>query len=80
MSLAMTLQWLGAAGVLAAFALSQRGIWSIDGPPYLTTNLAAGVSLLVAAVLTSHWGFAFLEGAWAAIALRGLYLRGRRPS
>ena len=77
MSLAMTLQWLGAAGVLSAFALSQRGMWSIDGPLYLTTNLVAGVCLCVAAILTAHWGFALLEAAWAAIALRGLYLRGR---
>lgn len=77
MSLAMILQWLGAAGILSAFGLSQRGRWSIDGPLYLTTNLVAGLGLCVAAVLAAHWGFALLEGAWAAIALRGLYLRGR---
>ena len=73
----MILQWVGAAGVLGAFALSQRAVWPIAGVRYLATNAVAGLCLCVAAILSRQWGFVLLEGAWALIALRGLW-SGRR--
>jgi hypothetical protein len=76
-SVATVLQWLGAAGVLVAFALSQRGVWPTDSVRYLTMNLVGAVCLFWAAVLTGHGGFVVLEAAWALIALRGLWMRGR---
>lgn len=77
MSTATALQWFGAAGILTAFGLAQRDLLAIDSVRYLTMNLVAGTCLCWAAVLTSHWGFVLLEGAWALIALGGL-VRGRR--
>ena len=68
------LQWLGAAGVLCAFALSQREAWPISSRRYLITNLLAGLCLCAAAILTRQWGYTLLEGAWAVIAFRGLIL------
>ncbi|MDQ6807166.1 MAG: hypothetical protein M3065_19920 [Actinomycetota bacterium] len=70
----IVLQWLGAAGVLGAFAFSQRTVWSIHSRRYLMTNLAAGTCLCAAAILSRQWGYTLLEGAWALIALRGLWL------
>ncbi len=74
---ASILQWLGAAGLLAAFALSQRGTWAVDRLSYLVVNLVAGVCLSVSAALGEQWGYTFLEGAWALIALRGISRWGR---
>lgn len=71
--MATVLQWVGAAGVLSAFGLSQRDVWPIAGVRYLTVNFVAGICLCAAAILTSQWGFVLLEGAWATIALRGLW-------
>lgn len=68
------LQWLGAVGVLSAFAFSERKVWSIHSRRYLMTNLVAGTCLCAAAVLSRQWGYTLLEGAWALIAFRGLWM------
>ena len=77
MSVAGVLQGVGAAGVLIAFALSQREVWQTDSVRYLAFNLVGAVCLFWAAVLTGLGGFALLEAAWALIALRGLWRRRR---
>ncbi len=69
------LQWVGAVLVLAAFGLSQWGLWSVESYRYLIFNFIGGAGLAVAAVLSHTWGFVLLEGVWALVAGRGLVLR-----
>lgn len=73
------LQWLGAVGGIGAFALAERGLWSVRERRYLLAN-AIGASLLCAsAVLSGHWGYVVLEGCWAVIASRGSTVGPARP-
>ena len=74
------LQWVGAVLVLAAFTLSQWGIWSVRSYRYLTFNFIGGGGLAAAAVITRQWGFVLLEGVWAVVAGQGLVVRLRRSS
>ena len=74
------LQWVGAVLVLAAFTLSQWGVWSVRSYRYLTFNFIGGGGLAVAAVITRQWGFVLLEGVWSVVAGQGLLARLSRPS
>jgi hypothetical protein len=69
------LQWVGAVAVLAAFALSQWGAWSVVSYRYLTSNFFGGAGLSASAVVSHQWGFVLLEGVWALVAARGIALR-----
>jgi hypothetical protein len=69
------LQWAGAILVLAAFALSQWGVWSVASYRYLAFNLGGGAGLCAAALLSSQWGFVLLEGVWALVAGRSILVR-----
>jgi hypothetical protein len=69
------LQWTAAIVVLAAFALSQWGVWSVLSYRYLVCNFVGGASLSAAAVLSHQWGFVLLEGIWALVAGRGIVAR-----
>ena len=66
------LQWLGAVAVLAAFAFSQWGAWSVVSYRYLISNFLGGAGLSAAAVISHQWGFVLLEGIWALVAARGI--------
>jgi hypothetical protein len=69
------LQWTAAVIVLAAFALSQRGIWPVSSYPYLVLNFLGGAGLSAAAALTHQWGFVLLEGVWALVSAWGISAR-----
>jgi hypothetical protein len=69
------LQWTAAIVVLAAFALSQWGVWSVLSYRYLVCNFVGGAGLSAAAVLSHQWGFVLLEGIWALVAGRGIVAR-----
>ena len=69
------LQWTAAVVVLAAFALSQRGIWPVSSYPYLWLNFLGGAGLSAAAALSHQWGFVLLEGVWALVAAWGISTR-----
>ena len=69
------LQWTGAVLVLAAFGLSQWGLWSVASYRYLVFNFVGGGGLAAAAVLSHTWGFVLLESVWALVAARGLLCR-----
>jgi hypothetical protein len=73
------LQWSAAIVVLVAFALSQRGVWSVTSYRYLVLNFIGGAGLSAAAALSHQWGFVLLEGVWAVVAGLGIStrLRGR---
>jgi hypothetical protein len=71
------LQWTAAVVVLAAFALSQRGVWQVTSYPYLILNLIGGAGLSAAAALSHQWGFVLLEGVWAVVAGLGISARIR---
>lgn len=68
---------IGAALILLAFALQQRGVWAPNHRAYLWCNLFGSGMLTVVAWLSSQWGFLILEGVWAVVSLFSL-LR-RRP-
>ena len=69
------LQWAGAVLVLAAFVLSQWGVWAVRSYRYLTFNFLGGGGLAASAAITHQWGFVLLEGVWALVAGRGLAVR-----
>jgi hypothetical protein len=71
------LQWSAAIVVLAAFALSQRGIWAVTSYSYLSLNFVGGAGLSAAAALSHQWGFVLLEGVWALVAAWGVSTRLR---
>jgi hypothetical protein len=79
------LQWAAAIVVLAAFALSQMGSWTVRSYRYLACNFVGGAGLSAAAALSHQWGFVLLEGVWAAVAARSILARltgheGRLPA
>ena len=69
------LQWTAAIVVLAAFALSQWGAWSVLSYRYLVCNFLGGAGLSAAALLSHQWGFVLLEGVWALVAARTIVVR-----
>ena len=71
------LQWSAAVIVLAAYALSLRGVWSVRSYRYLGFNLIGGFGLCAAAVISHQWGFVLLEGVWGATAGWGIVARVR---
>jgi hypothetical protein len=72
------LQWGAAIVVLAAFAFSQRGRWTVTSYPYLLLNCVGGAGLSAAAALSHQWGFVLLEGVWGLVAAWGILTRLRR--
>ena len=74
------LEYVGAAGILVAFWLSQTGIWRPADYRFLALNALSGAALTAAAVAGGQWGFAVLNCAWTVIAAYGLArLRRGRP-
>jgi hypothetical protein len=71
------LQWSAAIIVLAAFALSQWGVWPVTSYRYLVLNLIGGAALSAAAAISHQWGFVLLEGVWALVAAWGISVRLR---
>jgi hypothetical protein len=67
------LQWSAAVVVLAAFALSQKGVRHVTSYPYLVLNLIGGVGLSAAAALRHLWRFVLLDGVWALVAEWGIW-------
>jgi hypothetical protein len=71
--------WLGAALVLAAFALVSMS--GTARPHHHTINLCGGALLLGASAVKDAWFSVVLNGAWIVIAAGALvthYLRARR--
>jgi MYXO-CTERM domain-containing protein len=77
----LTLQFLGALGILIPFALMQFRCTTAHSWLYLFLNLAGAAILTWLAVVESQWGFVILQGVWALAALVGLARRAtrRRP-
>lgn len=67
---------IGFAGsllLLTAYFLAASGKVSAQGYAYLGMNLGAGGLLLAYSLLILSWPFTFLNTAWVAIALGGMY-------
>ncbi|QZY29747.1 CBU_0592 family membrane protein [Nocardioides coralli] len=69
----LVVEMSGAAMVLLAFVLTQRGV-----PPrsllILLLNAVGAGALSVIALLEERWGFLLLEGSWTLVALVTLWL------
>ena len=68
----LVVQIVGALLILAAFALAQARLLSLQARSYLILNLVGASILAADAYVERQWGFLLLEGAWAAIAAWGL--------
>jgi membrane-bound ClpP family serine protease len=77
--IAQTVQLLGAAIILAAFAGSQTGHWNSRAPLYLILNMVGSAVLAVEAERGHQWGFLALEGVWSLTSLAGLVTMMVRP-
>lgn len=72
------LEYVGAVGVLAAFALAQTGRWPTGAYRYQALNTVSGGALAVAGIVSRQWGFVALNGAWAVIGAHGLATHRRQ--
>ncbi len=63
---------LGAALILAAFALLQWGRWQAQDWSYLWANTVGAGLLTAVAWIESQWGFLVLEGVWTLVSAWGL--------
>ena len=71
------LQILGAALVLAAYALAQGRLLDQRSYAYSLLNLLGSSLLAVLAAADAQWGFLLLEGVWALISFGALVTRMR---
>jgi hypothetical protein len=76
--LADVVGWLGAASLLAAYALLSTGRIG-PGWTYQLLNLAGSIGLAVNAVTHGAWPSAALNVIWLVIAVVALRRAGRRP-
>lgn len=74
----LTLQFVGALGILVPFALMQLRRTTAHSLLYLSLNLAGSAILTWLALIESQWGFVILQGVWALAALVGLARRALR--
>jgi hypothetical protein len=65
----------GALLILAAYAGNQSGVLTRHPRLYGAMNFVGGVMLTAIALQASQWGFALLEGAWAALSVPSLIAR-----
>jgi hypothetical protein len=64
---------LGAAMILIAYAANQMGKLHAHNIYYLILNVVGSIILGIIAFRTRQAGLTLMEGAWALIALIGLY-------
>lgn len=75
--MSLTLQFIGAIGILIAFTLMLLGRMGRQDWTYLLLNLIGGLLLAVDAWLERQWGFVLLQVVWAVVAAWGLVKRSR---
>ena len=73
------LSLLGAAILLTAFVLLQRGRWRSHSLPYLWANFIGSLFLTAVGVWDRRAGFILLEGIWAAVSLWSIVRPAGRP-
>lgn len=77
--MALTLQFVGALGILIPFTLVQFRRTTAHSLLYLGLNVAGAAVLTWLAVVESQWGFVILQGVWALAALAGMLRRASGP-
>lgn len=71
----VTLQFIGALGILVPFALLQFHRTTPHSWGYLSANCGGAALLTWLALIESQWGFVILQGVWTLAALFGLARR-----
>ncbi|MEM9340354.1 MAG: hypothetical protein AAGA66_16585 [Bacteroidota bacterium] len=66
-----TLGWIGALFFLIAYGMVVAKKWTTDGVIYHLFNILGGIALTVNTVYFSAWAAAFINFAWAGIAVIG---------
>lgn len=78
----LTLEFVGAIGILVPFLLFQRGTWSPHSLPYLTFNVGGSAVLTAVAIVRDQYGFIIIQVVWTLVAAVGLarLLLARSPA
>ncbi|MCU1349513.1 MAG: hypothetical protein JWO56_2543 [Acidobacteria bacterium] len=66
------IQIVGAAVILAAYALQNMKRLHAETAHYQALNLVGGILLCIAAVAERQYGFIILEGSWSVLSAWGL--------
>jgi hypothetical protein len=72
MELVQIFSLLGAFIQLVAFYYLQRGLIDTDNIFYQYANLIGSSVMFCVSLQLNSWGFALMEGSWAAVSLYGL--------
>lgn len=67
------LGWLGAVFFLIAYFYLVKGKWSSDATIYHVFNILGGLFLVINTVFYQVWSAVFINAAWSAIAVFGLF-------
>jgi acyl dehydratase len=71
----LSLQFVGALGILLPFALLQFRLTTTHSWLYLSGNFAGAAILTWLAFIEFQWGFVILQGVWTLAALVGIVRR-----
>jgi hypothetical protein len=71
--MALLIQALGSALILASFVGAQLGRLTTTSRFYLVMNTFGSAGLAVSAVVEAQWGFLVLESVWFVVSVHGLY-------
>lgn len=77
MDLATIIGFSGAAIVLLAFVMNQRGEWSDKHIRYDAANAIGSSLLIVSALMTQTWHFLVLNLVWAAVSIRDILVSSK---
>jgi hypothetical protein len=76
--MSLSVQLLGSALILIAFAAAQGGRMSQNSRRYLGLNVLGSFALGISALAAAQWGFLALEAVWMTVSAYGLVPRSTK--
>lgn len=64
--------WLGCFLILLAYFFLSQKKWLANSKPYLFSNIAGAIFVLINALAHQAWPIVILEALWAIVGFRGL--------